>query len=71
MPASVLPPGTIVARQPRGMRTIHYHGRILEAYTTQDALGRRRIWYRVEVLNTTTVATWPGSHCTVLAPAPA
>lgn len=71
MPASVLPVGTIVQKQRRGLRTIQYHGRILDSFRTQDKLGRSRLWYSVAVLGTTTIARWPASHCTVVAPASA
>lgn len=71
MPAPLLPPGTIVTRQARGVRNIQLHGRILESFTTSDKLGRRQIWYRCHVLETGVTRNWPGSHCLVVTPAPA
>lgn len=70
-PVQLLPVGTIVLRQSRGMRTIHLHGRILESFTKLDKLGRRQIWYRVQVLDSGITRDWPGSHCQPITPAPA
>lgn len=71
MPASPLPPGTIVLRQTRGLRSKLLHGRVLDSSCTLDALGRRQLWYHVEVLSSTETRRWPASHCTVVAVAPA
>jgi hypothetical protein len=70
-PAPLLPVGTIVVRQARGLRTIHTHGRILDAFTKSDKLGRRQIWYRVQILESGITRDWPGSHCQTVTPAPA
>ena len=71
MPAIPLPPGTIVLRQNRGLRKGLVHGRILDSSITLDALGRRQLWYRVQVISSTDIKRWLASHCTVVAPAPA
>lgn len=71
IPVAMLPVGTIVTRQARGKQHIHNQGRIVEAFTTSDRLGRRQIRYRVQILESGVVREWPGSHCVVLSPAPA
>jgi hypothetical protein len=70
-PVPFLSVGTIVLRQARGVRTIHYHGRIVDSFTKSDKLGRRQIWYRVQVLESGLTRDWPGSHCQPVTPAPA
>ena len=71
MAKPLLLPGTIVARQSRGLRDIQMQARVLDSFTTSDKLGRKQIWYRCEVLTTGVIRNWPGSHLTVITPAPA
>lgn len=68
---TIHPAGTIVTKQRRGLRTIQKHARILESFTTLDKLGRKQVWYRCQELETGLIRDWPGSHCLVVAPAPA
>lgn len=67
---SIHAPGTIVTRQPRGVRRIHHTARILDHFTTTDKLGRRQIWYRCHVIELGVERNWPHSHCVVITPTP-
>lgn len=71
MAKPLLPPGTIVCRQSRGLRDVQMQARIVDSFTTSDRLGRRQIWYRCQLLNTGVIRDWPGSHVIVVSPAPA
>lgn len=71
VPVSILPVGTIVSRQARGKVHIHNQGRIVDSFTKSDKLGRRQIFYRVQVLESGLVRDWPGPHCQVVTPPPA
>ena len=71
MAKPLLPAGTIVTRQARGLRDVQIHARVVDSFTTSDKLGRKQIWYRCQLLSTGVVRDWPGSHVIVVTPAPA
>lgn len=70
MAKAPLSPGTIVSRESRGLRSIQMQAQILNSFTVSDKLGRRQIWYRCQLVNNGVIRDWPGSHITVITPAP-